>query len=572
MKKNRLLIIYLILALIIIFVALVSWRMSKQTVQKSVTAVEFNEKWNKVMADQINRKSILLTIDQQPIELDRKSLYFTENMQLMVPTSIVTEAFNCAKNLYNDEKLVIEKGSNKAVLYLGSNELRFNDNDYLLNESVEEKNDEIYVPAQLFTDYLNYNFDWNSETKVGSFENQATDDSFLPEKYNYLEEDKKVIVKDQGNYGTCWAFATLTALESTLLPEEELDFSENNLIYNNLLSDEIHDGGDYIMSMAYLMSWKGPVLEKNDPYGSVPTEEEKDVIKHVQGAEILPSKDYQQIKEMVFKYGGVESSMYMSASGNSVSNLYYNMNEYAYCYKGDKKSNHDVVIIGWDDHFSRELFRDETIKEDGAFICLNSWGEDFGNHGVFYISYEDSCIGTINVCYKDVEDTDNYDKLYQTDLCGWTGTLGFEGSNTAYFANIYTAQNDESIQSVGFYATKTDLEYDVFICPKYNGKVSLNERTHVAASGTLKNQGYYTIKLDQDYEVSKEDKFAIIIKIRNKKGKDYKLIPVEMESEELDIHVDLSDGEGYFSSSGEKWQSAEKQKCNICLKAYTKRK
>ena len=39
------------------------------------------------------------------------------------------------------------------------------------------------------------------------------------------------------------------------------------MIYNNALSDDIQDGGEYIRAMAYLMSWKGPVLEKDDPYG-----------------------------------------------------------------------------------------------------------------------------------------------------------------------------------------------------------------------------------------------------------------------------------------------------------------
>ncbi len=35
-------------------------------------------------------------------------------------------------------------------------------------------------------------------------------------------------------------------------------------------------------------------------------------------------------------------------------------------------------------------------------------------------------------------------------------------------------------------------------------------------------------------------------------------------------HVDLSDGEGYISSKGKKWESAEKdQNCNLCLKVYS---
>ncbi len=571
MKKNRWLISYAAIAVLAVFLGVLGVFISRKNVQKNVTAVEYNKQWNKVMADAINQKKINLTIDDESIYCGEEKPYFTENMELMLPCKIVKDGFNCAENLYKKKKLVIERGSNEAVLKIGSNLLKFNDNEYELSEKVQKIDDEIYVPAELFTTYLNYKFEWDSKSLVSSFENQAKGDSFLPEKYNYMEKGKVVTVKDQGNYGTCWAFATLTALESSLLPEEKIDFSENNLIYNNILSDEIHDGGDYIRSMAYLMSWNGPVLEEDDPYGNQPAKEKKKVVKHVQEAVIIPPGKQQQIKEMVFKHGGVESSLYMASTATAMNNTYYNPEECAYCYNGDEKPNHDVVIIGWDDNFPKENFKDKSIKNNGAFICLNSWGDDFGDHGTFYVSYEDRQIGQVNVCYTGIEKTGNFDNIYQTDLCGWIGTMGFEGSPNAYFANVYKAKSNEKIQAVGFYAAKANVDYQVFVCKKYEGKISLNDRTHVAASGNIKNQGYYTIRLDQNYRVKKGDKFAVILKVSDVKGKDYRLIPVEMKSEDIDINVNLNDGEGYISSGGEKWQSAEKQECNICLKAYTKK-
>ena len=55
-----------------------------------------------------------------------------------------------------------------------------------------------------------------------------------------------------------------------------------------------------------------------------------------------------------------------------------------------KKPNHDVVIIGWDDNYSKELFNDQSHSEgDGAFICMNSWGEailDIREHFMFHIT------------------------------------------------------------------------------------------------------------------------------------------------------------------------------------------
>ena len=450
-------------------------------------------------------------------------------------------------------------------MYIGKDTIIFNDNQYKLQDKVVRKNGTVYIPANIFKDYFNYKYTWDSQLNKAFMNDRAVKDSKLPARYSYIDKKRAVEVKDQGNYGTCWAFATLTALETSLMPEEKLDFSENNLVYNNDLGNDIQDGGDYMMAMSYLMAWKGPVLEKDDKYGNETYNKNAKVVKHVQEAQIIPEK--------VYKYGGVETSMYMSMSNADMSSVYYNETEHAYCYKGNNKPNHDVVIIGWDDNYSKELFNDTSIKGDGAFICMNSWGEDFGYKGTFYVSYYDDLIGKNNVCYTKVEDTDNYKSIYQSDLCGFTGSMGFEGSSSVYFANVYQGKNNEKLDAVGFYATSTDLEYEVFICENFESQESLNNRNHMAASGTIKNQGYYTINLDKEYNISKEKKFAIIVKVsKDKSEKFYKLIPVEMESKEMAVKIDLSDGEGYFSSQGYSWQSAEKQQCNICLKAYTKNK
>ena len=98
---------------------------------------------------------------------------------------------------------------------------------------------------------------------------------------------------------------------------------------------------------------------------------------------------------------------------------------YSYCYIGTKKPNHDVVIIGWDDNYSKDNFS-VSLEGNGAFICVNSWGDRFGDDGLFYVSYYDSNIGIHNVVYTRVEDNDNYDNIYQSDLCGWVGQLGYE--------------------------------------------------------------------------------------------------------------------------------------------------
>ncbi len=55
----------------------------------------------------------------------------------------------------------------------------------------------------------------------------------LPPFFDLRQTNKLTPVKNQGNCGSCWAFATYASLESLLLPQESWDFSEQNLIDNN---------------------------------------------------------------------------------------------------------------------------------------------------------------------------------------------------------------------------------------------------------------------------------------------------------------------------------------------------
>lgn len=49
--------------------------------------------------------------------------------------------------------------------------------------------------------------------------NMKPDEKIYPYAYDYRKVGKGSAVKDQAEYGTCWAFASLTALESSLMPD-----------------------------------------------------------------------------------------------------------------------------------------------------------------------------------------------------------------------------------------------------------------------------------------------------------------------------------------------------------------
>lgn len=501
-----------------------------------------------------NTKSILtLDIDGKKIKNSGKLLfYIDDNHSLMVSSNLITDYFNCAVNLYDDNKLVIERGDDRIEI---------------TEDSLTEKDGQVYLPAEILEKDLDYNLEWDYDNSIARFENANPDKAVLPSYYNYQDNGRAPGIKDQGKWGTCWSFASLTAFESSLLPEESLDFSEDHMSLNNSFNISRNDGGDYTMSLAYLTAWQGPVYESQDPYGDGKTVDGLTAVKHLQEAQIIKSKDYEAIKEMIYKYGGVQSSLYTSMVNNYNSkSQYYNGSTSSYCYIGEQEPNHDIVIIGWDDNYPKENFNKE-VEGNGAFICRNSWGSDFGDNGTFYVSYYDSDIGMHNIVYTDIEGPDNYDNIYQSDLCGWVGQLGY-GKDTAYFANVYTSKGNEKLTAVSFYATGENTEYNIYVCKNFTDTKSLNILQKTSASGVLDNAGYYTVSLDDPVVLAPNEKYAIIIKVKTPGST--RPVAIEYVNDEKTANVDLTDGEGYISLRGFDWErTEEKHNCNICLKAFT---
>lgn len=397
----------------------------------------------------------------------------------------------------------------------------------------------------------------------------------LPAFYDGRKEGRVPSVKNQGSIGTCWAFASLQALEAALLPGGSYEFSEDHMSLNNGFCIPQEEGGEYTMSMAYLLSWRGPVLESDDPYGDGISPDGLNAVKHVQEIQILPDKDFEKIKQAVLMYGGVQSSLYTSLAEGDFRSESYNQEAYAYCYTGTEPPNHDSVIIGWDDAYPKENFHGE-VQGDGAFICMNSWGDGFGDQGYFYVSYYDSNIGRNNIVYTAVEDTDNYDHIYQSDLRGWVGQLGY-GEDTMWFSNVYESGTSQSLLAAGFYATGPHTSYEVYIVRHAGTESDILEgqdfdRKVLLSRGSFDYGGYYTVPLmgnhGEDLELSPGERFAVIVKITTPDA----VHPAAIEYDAGDgrTFVNVADGEGYISADGITWERAEEKRCNLCLKAYTK--
>ncbi|MBE6015698.1 MAG: cell surface protein [Lachnospiraceae bacterium] len=528
------------------------------TIQKAGNGNVDEGLWSSFISANINSTPMTMETNGKAI-CNVAGAFMSENLDILIPVKYANEVFDCSAVLYSDNLLRLER--NEVSLELTTSGIG--------KGGIYDKEGTLYVSTAEVCKGLNLSYEFDMEKNKLTVLAKDLGARAIPYKYDMRETLRAPKVRNQGRFGTCWAFSALSALESSLLPAESLQYSVDHMTYNNSFNLDINTGGAYTMGMAYLVNWQGPVLEREDPYGDNQTNSNLKAVKHVQEIRMIGEKNYDAIKEAVYKFGAVQTSIYNSLANEYSTSPHYNKAKSAYCYRGTEKSNHEIIIVGWDDNYSRTNFAQQP-EADGAFICQNSWGTGFGENGYFYVSYYDTNIGVHNLVYTSIEEPDNYGNIYQSDLCGWVGQIGFNNP-TACAMNVYTAKSDETVEAAGFYAVGADTKYEVYVVDKFAAPEDVKLRNlKPAASGTLNWAGFYTIPI-KPVEIKGGDRFAIIVKLTVPNA--VHPIAIEYQGNELSKNADLSDGEGYVSYAGEGWVNTEEtHKSNLCLKAYTNNK
>ena len=380
-----------------------------------------------------------------------------------------------------------------------------------------------------------------------------------PSSYDLRTLGEVTSVKDQGQCGSCWAFATLGSVESRWLASGygTYDLSENNL-------KECHgfvwagcDGGNEQMSTAYLSRDSGPISESADPYvasdvsctsGLTPVAYETD-------AYFLP-KDANTIKDFILNYGGVYTSMYWA-------DACYNASNHTYYYSGTQSTNHAVVIAGWDDNKT-------TKGGTGAWIIKNSWGTSWGENGYFYVSYNDKQILSSNAFWPNRLAYDPLATICQYDYFGAVAKTRYPGYSYACGLVKFVASTDLQIVKLATWVIESNLTVDFYIYDTFSNGTLSNPLDSLKGQ-SCPYAGYYTFNLPRRINISSGNDFYIKVKYSTSNSGTVNPLPLETAVSGY-CSPTIQTGKCWTSLSGSSWTAiggGTSYSWNLCIRAYT---
>ena len=193
-----------------------------------------------------------------------------------------------------------------------------------------------------------------------------------------------------------------------------------------------------------------------------------------------------RIKDAIRTHGGMTAGMTEAHNGRGFYDGYFTQ------YDEENKNDHTVTIVGWDDHFPKEIFTKTSFvpmpSQDGAWIAQDS----LMNTDYIYISYDtqilDAYIYELSDEYSDVA---TYDGGCEGSF-GGVAENGF-GKNGITVANVYHKKG--TLGAVGTYITADNDNLKIRIVDEKTG------RTLDYVSQSFDMPGYYTIPLTKPIEV-----------------------------------------------------------------------
>jgi PKD repeat protein len=311
---------------------------------------------------------------------------------------------------------------------------------------------------------------------------------------DYNGFDWTATAKDQGSCGSCWDFAALGALESIIQIREgcadlNLDLSEQYVLSCLHAAGSCNGGWAYsayrwIKSNTSSGNYCNGIVpelcfpyEVNDdvPCTNVSPDWEEFLIPISTYGRWVPDgsvEDRDAMKTQIMESGPIVTTMLFTIYSHGPNNLeewgYLHRNATdVYRYPGPfSGTNHQVVIVGWNDNAS--------MTNGGYWIVKNSLSEEWGYNGFFNIEY-----GSLRIDSADI----NWVEYHAVNYSNWAPVAKITGQSQGQANQEMTFDGSDSFDHEG---SLVSYEWDFG-----DGAAT----TGVTVSHTYVSQGIYQVTL-----------------------------------------------------------------------------
>jgi len=235
----------------------------------------------------------------------------------------------------------------------------------------------------------------------------------IPKQLDWNALKRVTPAKDQGQCGSCWAFAGMGAFESAYLISNNkdaisggypsVDVSEQEMLDCVFVENDCVNGGWHEVVFLYLLlegATDGSTYRYHGAKGYCTSNVPRSyyaanwgyAVDSAQAPSLLPSD--KALKEAVLRYGPIAASVcadgfdsYAKYDDNGNLNPRWGTDYPGGIFRGTDNArlsqhnvDHEVLIYGWDD-------------SQGIWLVKNSWGPSWGDQGCMKLAYQTSYIG-----------------------------------------------------------------------------------------------------------------------------------------------------------------------------------
>jgi hypothetical protein len=196
------------------------------------------------------------------------------------------------------------------------------------------------------------------------------------------------------------------------------------------------------------------------------------------------------------------------------------------------RADHATCIIGWDDTFPASSFPEgHRPPGDGAWLCRNSYGSEWGMEGYFYLSYYDQTLGMCQT--YEFENDEDFWKIENFGILQYDYMPAEMISATlydtpVYAANVFTAGGEQKVlRYVSALTGRADTRLTVSVWLLKEDAVSPTDGKLLATvTDTFHYMGYHRMALPESLLLPADARIGITVlqSVESEGGTQYALV------------------------------------------------